>query len=276
MSNSGLANAEDLLHFAEAFGSAEELPRIVRQLVLETVPSLRSLEFAAGKGVLGGGWDGIVDAPEGTAFVPEGISAWELSVNKDTTAKANKDYTKRLTGPGDVTPRDCTYVQVSLRRWGNKQRWADDRESEGRWKAVRAYDIETWLETAPASHLRVSKSLGIAKDGVDGCDSWWDRWAARTTPTMAEALVMGGREGVASAVGAYFDGTPTLRSIAGGSREDALAFVAAVLRTDSALESARARALIVEDVGTWQQLVIEPGPLVLLPAADDVIALAWG
>ena len=144
----GFADQKDLLQWADSRAAQADLPRLVRRLILETGAGVVSLGVPAGEGVGTGGWDGVARASEATAHVPKGLSVWELSVHKSPGVKANSDYGKRATTPDGSPTTDCTYVQVSGRRWKDRDVWAKDRTDEKRWAEVRGYgvdDLEAWL-----------------------------------------------------------------------------------------------------------------------------------
>jgi hypothetical protein len=52
MPQSGYANQLDLLRWADSLEARGDLPRLIRRLILETVPDLVDLSFAAGEGVM--------------------------------------------------------------------------------------------------------------------------------------------------------------------------------------------------------------------------------
>ncbi len=89
---------KDLLQWVDS-GTGHDFPGLVRRLVAETAEGIERLHFPAGVGALAGDWDGFVSAAVGDAYVPEGLSAWELSTEKRSNPKAEEDYQKRLTGP---------------------------------------------------------------------------------------------------------------------------------------------------------------------------------
>ena len=95
MARAGLADRDDLLRWAATVPARTEFPRLIRRLVLETAPDAVQLGFPAGSGVSAGGWDGSVRTIMGNAFVPVGLSVWELSVMEGVTGKADEDYGKR-------------------------------------------------------------------------------------------------------------------------------------------------------------------------------------
>ena len=274
-----LADQQLLLRWADTLGARSEFPRLLRRLILETGRGVVKLGFPAGEGVAAGGWDGTVRATEATAFIPRGLSLWELSVEKSVGKKADRDYEKRLSTP-DGSPTDsCAYVAASLRRWRDRSTWERRRTAEGRWAAVRAYgldDIETWLESAPVTHAWISEELGIGPYGLRAAESWWTAWASATTPTVTADLILSGRTAARDEFWKRLAGSPQLTTIAASSVEEVLAFVAAVGAQAEANGDPRlfARTAFVDDLQTWRSLVGSAGQLVLVAASDEVVAEA--
>ncbi len=275
----GLADQQVLLRWADSIGARSEFPRLIRRLILETGRGVVQLGFPAGEGVAAGSWDGSVRATEPTAFIPKGLSLWELSVEKSVGKKADSDYRKRLTTIDGSPTTSCAYVAASLRRWRDRNTWARDRTAEGGWAEVRAYgldDIETWLETAPVTHAWISEELGLGPYGLRAAESWWASWASASTPNVTASLVLAGRTAFVNELQKRLEGTPQLTTVKAGSVEDVLAAVAAVGTQAEADGDPRllARTAFVDDVRTWRALTGHPGELLLVAAAKDVIAEA--
>jgi hypothetical protein len=95
----GQVDQQKLLQFAERIDARSELPRLLRRLVLETGQGVTSVSFPAAEGVSTSGWDGVVRASGASPFVPNGLSLWELSVDKRVKKKADDDYAKRTETP---------------------------------------------------------------------------------------------------------------------------------------------------------------------------------
>lgn len=148
----GYIDRSKLKNWADTRNSESELPRLVRRLILETTPGLVQLGMPAGDGVAAGDWDGSVRATEATAWVPDGLSVWELSVNSSPNKKADEDYSKRTDTPDGTWTAECTYIEVILRTWTARDKWAKNKRNDQVWRDVKAFgldDIETWLEAAP-------------------------------------------------------------------------------------------------------------------------------
>lgn len=137
MARPGFADRNKLRDWADARQSQSEFPRLIRRLILETTPGVVELGMPAGEGVAAGRWDGTLRATGASAWVPEGLSVWELSVDDHPGTKAEDDYTKRAS-TRDATPTsDCTYVEAILRPWTKRNEWSTRKKSEKKWRDVR-------------------------------------------------------------------------------------------------------------------------------------------
>ncbi|PRY41706.1 hypothetical protein CLV43_105464 [Umezawaea tangerina] len=225
-----------------------------------------------GSGTSAGGFDGVVVNSSSTAFVPEGISVWELSVEKATKAKADSDYGKRLQGPNGEACAEVTYIQTILRPWTKAREWKNSRRQEGRWKDVRAYNLDsihTWLESAPATTTWLADQLGKRVPGVISADDWWDNfWLPSTSVPLTTEIVLSGRDSAsAELIDSLLPGR--VITLGGGLRFDELrAFITAAVRTstDTKSKSLRTRTLFVESIDSMSQLMRQNQPLVMVIA----------
>ena len=102
-------------------------PGLIRKLLVATLPSDASIYVPAFEQVSRPGFDGKVDSPIESKYVPKGQSVWELGTNDDPQAKANGDYEKRTK---DTRPKDrlnAIYVSVSSQEWQKKDDWAAEK-----------------------------------------------------------------------------------------------------------------------------------------------------
>lgn len=268
------ANGSDLKEWANRRVAQSEFPRIVRQLIYATVPHVRRISFAADEGVQLGGWDGMVETTEGNAFVPDGLSVWELGTNADIKRKADSDYAKRTADPGEIDPESATFVFVTPRRWGGKEVWLAEKRKNGMWRDVRAYDgddLAAWLELAPGVHVRVSLLIGTGITGAEDLTHWWSAWSSVTRSPITAKLIIAGRDGEADRVQQWLKGPPALRSIQGENRDEAIAFLAAALDPMGAGEDTAnlTHCVVVETATAWQWLATSESPLVLIPTFED-------
>ncbi len=264
----------DLLSWGAAEG---ELPRLVRRLIAETVPSAEMLRMPAGTGVAQRGWDGIVRCSEGNRFVLDGLSVWELSAQKSgTDGKARRDYAKRVKNTPALERDEMAYVAVMCAPWTKAEAFAGEMSQSGDFRMVRTLnvdDLEDWLEYAPATTLWMREQLGLP--GVDGAEllsGWWARWLASTTVPLDVQLVLAGRDGSAESLrGRCRQRRGGAVTIGGGvHRDEILAFVAAALESSDA---ASAGVLYVDDRAAARRLLSVdsvPGSRLRGPTAPTV------
>ncbi|MEQ1714702.1 MAG: hypothetical protein ABL907_01740, partial [Hyphomicrobium sp.] len=70
--------AKRIANWAGQSPAPAELPRLIRRLVNATT-SLQLAAMPAGEAVNLPGWDGTTESEEGSAWVPSGVTFWELS-----------------------------------------------------------------------------------------------------------------------------------------------------------------------------------------------------
>lgn len=279
MNRLGMAEQKDLARWADTVPARTEFPRLIRRLILETTPGLVGLGMPAGEGVSSGGWDGTIRSSAATAFIPAGLSLWELSVEKSVGVKADDDYSKRSATPDSSPLADCTYVAASLRRWTKRTEWANERTAEGRWQAVRALgldEVDAWLEIAPVTHAWLSEELGMHPHGLRSAEGWWTSWAAQTSPSFAPGMVLSGNDEGVRDLRDRLAGAAQVTTVRGASLDEAIAFCAsyAVALEEDGDPQTLARMAIVDDVATWRSLVARKGPLILVAASDAVVTEA--
>ncbi|GAA4955819.1 hypothetical protein GCM10025331_51680 [Actinoplanes utahensis] len=228
-----------------------------------------------------GGWDGNLIATEPSAYIPRGLSVWELSVEKSPGTKADKDYDKRNATP-DGSPRsDCTYVALIVRPWKDRQTWANRRTAEGVWKKVIALgvdDLETWLEVAPVTQAWLAQHLGSNPYGLRPVDLWWETWAQATTPPISPHLIIGGpnsnqpsRALLTTSLIERLAGMPQVTTIKADSLDEAQAFIAAALlnAAKEGDDQLLARAAFVDDLNTLRALMSRPNSLIIIPVTAE-------
>ena len=276
-----LANGTDISNWAKQRNAQSLLPKLIRRILFAKGKRLVRLSFPSGEGVQFKGWDGIVEAKEGNICVPEGLSVWELSTEKDIKGKADSDYEKRKKDTLGIDPTKSTFVFLTPRLWGNKVKWVEEKRGEGFWRDVRAYDgvdIETWLETAPAVHLWFSIILGkYHKDAVD-LESYWVDWSETTRPVLSHEILLSGREEIAKHIYTWLKNPTTTLALKAESREESLAVFASAIQqlTPEEQDLYLSHAIVVRDVSAWFLLAAYNEPLILIPLFDcqDVLARA--
>ena len=89
-------------------------------------------------------------------------------------------------------------------------------------------------------------------------------------------MVLAGRDEAVAALENRLAGTPGITTIRGGSVEEILAFIAAVLDRQANAGDFRwqSQAAFIDQVTSWRALAERPGPLILVPSSADVAAEA--
>lgn len=274
MQRPGFADQRKLAAWADSTPAKPEFPRLIRRLILETTPGAVDVGMAASEGTSSGGWDGVVRSMEATAFVPEGLSVWELSVKRSVGTKADEDYEKRLETPDGSPTEECVYVAAILRRWTKRDEWARNRSAEGRWKEVRAYGvdkIDSWLETAPVTWAWFSELIGLNPFGLQSAEAWWNSWVAQTDPPIAADILLAGRSDSSDVVLRRFE-SAQVTTIAGTSEVEVCAFLTALTVRADAEGKGRylARLAFVDDLSTWRALMEMKSPLILVPRLEGL------
>ena len=160
-------DSSDFFHWADVPNAHHQLPQLLRQLVMTTLPMPSLIDIPSGSSVVLPGWDGLLVVEEGNAWVPGGASAWELSCDKNPKRKATFDYDKRTANSKHVDVSCTSFVFVTPRRWGGKRAWAKERQEEGTWADVRvldADDLVAWLEQSPVVALWFARLIGKLPD----------------------------------------------------------------------------------------------------------------
>ena len=268
----------EISNWASLPDANHQLPELIRRLILATVPQLSRLDIPSGSAVWLSGWDGLLTAETGNAWVPEGTSAWELSCRSDTGAKANDDYRKRTKTPQGVAVATSTFVFVTPRQWTGKQRWLEQRCAEGKWADVRAFDasdLAAWLYQAPAVAEWFARLINkLPTNGYTTLDEWWENWATTSRPNISPALALAGRQEIADRVAEWIQQTATPYYVQAQTREEAISFMAAcALNSDDSWGATLlAKALVVKSEDAWNSLVRHTSPLVLIRAFDGNVS----
>ena len=251
-------------------------PTLVRRLIHATVESLAHIEFPAEKVSERPGWDGTVEAPSGNAYVPSGISGWEIGVEKTPRKKAEEDFKNRAKNSRGLDTHQVSFVFVTPRKWTNKDIWRAEKNQLGIWKEVRVYDstnLEEWLETAPAVDAWFARLLGQRPESVTDIDEHWLNLTAQTIPSLSSEVFLASREGEIKALAEWLQGTPFALAYEARSPVEVIDFVAANLASLDETQRAAiaARVLIVGERETWSSLAVTNNWLVLIPRPSLVV-----
>ena len=250
--------AKQIAEWAATIDARNHLPVLLRRLVYSTGRELQHVDFPGFDNAQRHGWDGWVESGAATPWVPGGRSGWEFGVGERSRRKAESDYQARLRMLTPAQRADCTFVFVTPRNWPGKSAWTETKRAAGDWKAVRVFDacnLEQWLETAVAPRIWLASELGLPTNGFQTIEEYWNEWAAASDPPMKEAIF-------APSIGRNRDafrkwlGAPPDRpfTVAADSREEAVAFIACLLRQDNLADGSRDRSVFFDSAETLRLL----------------------
>ncbi|TAY24446.1 addiction module antidote protein, HigA family [Rhizobium ruizarguesonis] len=233
---------------------------LLRTLVHSTTSALTKVDFPGNDDAERPGWDGFVEAQEGTSWVPEGRSGWEFGTNEDIKTKADGDFEKSVNAVSGNEREDTTFVFVTPRRWPGKTAWVAASRAKRLWKDVRAYDssdIEQWIEQSLPAQTWLANEIKIPSQDVRSLDKCWSDWADVAEPVLRgelfQSAIEASKRTIVSRLKTPADG-PTI--IAADSTEEALAFLAQLLGEAGGEELGeyRDRVLVFDKPGVLPRL----------------------
>lgn len=263
-----------LERWANTIFSKSTLPYLISRLIRATTPPSTKVDMPWDSATYIGGWDGIVSCKEERAYVPLGISLWELGTAANSKEKADSDYEKRKNNPLGVAPQNATFVFVTPRLWKKKTEWIAAKKAEGYWKDVIAYDavdLEQWLDSAPAVDRWLASEKGIEAcpfEGVMTTDEFWNEWSTSLSIILTPECVTAGRELEINQLRSMLQDKPTIKGIRAPSSNEALAFIVAAMRSqqDETTDRFHAQTLIIDSEANFRAITINSNhPLVIIP-----------
>ena len=206
--------------------------------------------------------------------MPEGKSFWEFGVHQRPSAKAEQDYQARLHALLAEERAECTFVFVTPRKWEAKDRWVRSKEAAGEWKAVRALDasdLEQWLETTIAPRIWLASELGMLTEGFETLDCFWDRWAEASDPPMTAVIFAPSVAAHSKKFKMWLETPRPDRpfTVAADSQEEAVAFLACLLRHEDTPAHAGDRAVVFESASTLRTLAQSSSPFIPIVYSEE-------
>lgn len=253
---------DDINLWAEKKREAEStLPDLVRRLVCSIAgpDEITNIHFPAYKATTMGGYDGLLVTREPSLFSNSLSSAWEISVRKDATNKANIDYAKRTKEIPAKDRMEMTYVCLTAKSWPAKTKWVSKKQALNEWKEIRAYDasdIATWLTMSLSVSTWFSQKLDKLYSGLCNINTYLNRWAERTIPFLPIDMILAGRDAEVKTVTDWLAGPPSVFQIRAETIEESVLFVCAVLlqQDSSARQDVGANGIVIRNPLVWDEL----------------------
>ena len=272
-----LVTRDDLERWADRVDAKFDLPYLISRLVRATTPASTQADFPSGSAAYVGGWDGVVDCQEDTAYVPKGISLYEFGTEENSKGKADEDYEKRVKDSLGYTHKDCVFIFITPRFWRMKDKWVNAKKKEGIWKDIKVYDssnLEQWLDNALATSRWFSSRVGSYPfDGVMTADEFWEEWSIgpRNLILLPE-VVTAGREYEQDQLLSILQGPPSIKAIKASTKDEAVAFIIAATMQFPINEADRffSKSLIIDTEGNFRGIRINTSqPLNLIPRFEE-------
>lgn len=261
--------ATQIQQWADTRDAQGMLPVLIRKLIVETA-RLTELAMPGGDSVGRAGWDGVLTATEGNAWVPVGQSRWEMGCDKQVGDKAAGDYQKRTEEYGHASV-EFDFVFVTPRRWFRKTQWRDSVIALACWRNVQALDaddLEVWLESAPATRLWFGELLGLRGPGIRSVESFWEDWRSQSRLALTFEAISVGREAEIQSVHNALLTKPSVLVVEADSTEEAVAFVCAQL----VVFGHSMTAASVTEIDGWRYVETSPQLKVLVASSTQIAA----
>ena len=267
--------AKQIENWAKTTKARDRLPVLLRGLVHSTGRDLCRVDFPGFDNAQRHGWDGWVEAEAATPWVPKGNSGWECGVGGQRPRdKAELDYRARLRMLTSAKRANCTFVFVTARNWPAKNQWADLKNRSGDWKAVRAYDasdVEQWLETSVAPRIWLAKELGVPTANVQVLEECWNRWVRASDPRITSEIFAPSVARHHHAFREWLVAPPNRPfTVAADSKDEALALIACLLRSDDLPSGSFDQAVLFESVDTLRLLGPSSSPFIPIVCSQDI------
>lgn len=248
------------------------LPVLLRKLVHSTSNDLRQVDFPGYDNAQRKGSDGFVEAGAATPWVPEGKSYWEFGTDARPGAKAESDYTARLTSVDPVERANSTFIFVTPRNWPGKTAW-EKRKNEARdWKAIRAFDasdLEQWLEQSVPAQIWLAEQIAPPVSGYETLEQAWRRWANASVPHLTPDIFAPSIAAYRGAFKTWLE-KPSDRPfvVAADSRAETLAFLACLFN-DEELRKFKDLAAVFTSPATLGTLLASSIPFIPIVHSED-------
>lgn len=233
---------------------------LLRTLVHSTGRGVTRIDFPGNDDAERPGWDGQLEAAEGTPWIPAGPSGWEFGTNEDPKAKAEGDYGKSTEAVSKADRAALTFVFVTPRAWPGKNEWSALKRAKREWRDVRVYDasdLEQWIEQSIAAQVWFAHEVGRETHGVRTLSQCWSDWADVAEPSLPGSLFAPAIEGAKQTFLSRLAQEPAEPIVVmADSTDEALAFVAQFFETVDAprVTELRDRVLVFDEPGTAKKL----------------------
>lgn len=259
--------------FSTTILARTRLSVLLRTLVNSTGQNLEKVDFPGNDDAERPGWDGFIEGPTGTPWIPAGVSGWEFGVNVDIKAKADGDFAKSVKATNKADRQNITFVFVTPRRWPGKAVWLSAMQAKKLWKDVRAYDVsdlEQWMETSIAAQTWFANQTERPSSGVRTLEKCWADWANVAEPPLHPSLFSTANDVWRSRIKSFLsklDSEPLI--ITADSVEEAVAFLSQIF-SEPEFGHHKDRVLVFDESGVLPKLAQSTTNFIAVAHTRDV------
>ena len=275
-----LITRDDIERWADRFDSKANLPILIAKLIRATTSNDTQIDFPSGSAVFVGGWDGIVTCQIKAAYVPTGISLWELGTEENPKGQAERNYLKRTIDSlgHDISKR--TFIFITARFWKEKNKWKQEKLNEGEWNDIEVYDssdLEQWLDTSPGVLRWLANCLKMVPyDGIELAEEFWSYWSIFENIKLTPEIVLSGRKKEQEEIFNFLQGPASIKSVKAATKNEAIAFIIATAKLLPIEHSERffSKTLIISNEGHYKETGANfNSPLNLIPTFENRLPL---
>lgn len=217
--------------------------------------------------------DLTVNSNQGTEFIPEGLSNWEVCVTIPSKSVLEEQLKILNQKAESINSQEITNVLIIPYLLENKLEWIKNL-SNTKWKKVKIYDaqdITKWLDNEPSVEIWFEiKHIGnFPINGVVLPEEFWENWITGFKNKLNSNIILGGRENEKLKLVESIK-NPSIITIQSVSREESLAFIMASFITDNyAKDTFFHKCFIIDNPLSFKYLIEKKDHLILIPRFED-------
>ena len=213
--------------------NARGLSDLVRKLVVETTPLLRSVEFPFREAANFPRFDGYSDSLHSTAWVNEGKSYWTLSCAKRIRNVSN-EYQAQIETIQALEKKDRNFVFVApggnyKSELASTQLIEIDKADSPHIRVMDAEGITSWLQETVVTKQWFEEQIGANVTGIQTLESWWNTWTANLSNNFSTSFVSSRQFNESMDLIDRIQSNMSEIAVYGETRNEAVAFAVATL-----------------------------------------------
>ena len=233
MNHENLIVENDIAKWATTSNCKNGLPNLVRKLVVETTPLLKSVEFPLKNGDDLPKFDGFSDTLTSTKWVDEGKSYWKISRAKNLNNIESK-YLERIKKVPSLCHQPSSFVFIAPRDTNHlieesDKQFINESNEIHQVRVLNADQIASWVENTVATKQWLREQLGRESLGIQTPGAWWKNWNSNLKYELTTSFVSTRQFDESSDLINRIRYNESKISVVADTRSEAVAFVIASL-----------------------------------------------